>query len=227
ALEPPPAAAGPIWPGATDALTDAAEAAVQLAGRLRAAADALSADALSAPPTPDEPLAAPALAPAPAAAVPRQAAKPVRRPVPLPPAVYDDSREAADHLVRVPAMMLVIDGYNVSQAGWPALPIAEQRNRLVDALGELAARTGADARVVFDGADVAMPGTVPTTPKAVRVTFSPPGVEADDVVVDLVSQLPVQRPVTVASSDRRVQRGARNAGANVISSQQLLLLLGR
>ncbi|HVL28944.1 MAG TPA: NYN domain-containing protein, partial [Acidimicrobiales bacterium] len=150
-----------------------------------------------------------------------------RRPVPLPPAVFDDSVEAAEHLVRVPGMALVVDGYNVSQAGWPEHAIAEQRRRLVDALAELAARTGVDVRVVFDGSDVQMPGVVATTARRVRVSFSAPGVEADDEVIELVEQLPPTRPVVVASSDRRVQAGVARAGANVISQEQLLAVLRR
>ena len=80
---------------------------------------------------------------------------------------------------------------------------------------------------MFDGAELRMPGVVPSTPKSVRVSFSPPGVEADDEVLELVDQLPVTRPVLVASSDRRVQTGATRAGANVISNDQLLAVLRR
>jgi predicted RNA-binding protein with PIN domain len=141
--------------------------------------------------------------------------------------VFDDSVEAAEHLVRVPGMVLIVDGYNVSKLGWPELPLPEQRRRLVDALAELAARSGIDARVVFDGADMAMPGAVPTTARSVRVSFSPPGVEADDVVIELVARLPAHRHVLVASNDRRVQQGATRHGANVISTEQLLVALRR
>lgn len=218
AAGPTPPAAPAGAPAAAGAMEDAAAAAAALAATLRVAAEALARPAAEPAPPPRVP---------PPAAGPPPPPRARRRPTPLPPAVYDDSREAATHLLRVPSMVLVVDGYNVSQAGWPVLPIAEQRRRLVDALTALAARTGADARVVFDGADVSMPGVVPTTAKAVKVSFSPPGVEADDVVVDLVSSLPRQRPVTVASSDRRVRQAARHAGANVISSSQLLSLLGR
>jgi len=80
-------------------------------------------------------------------------------------------------------VVILVDGYNVSHAGWPGTPIAEQRRRLVDALTELVARTGADVRVVFDGGDVVEPPLVATTARTVRVTFSPPDVEADDVIV--------------------------------------------
>jgi len=149
------------------------------------------------------------------------------RPVPLPPGIFDDSIEAAEHLVRVPGAVLLVDGYNVSQLGWPDLPIADQRQRLVDALAELAARSGAEVAVVFDGGDTPYLGMVPATARPVRVQFSPPGVEADDVVIARVAELRPFRPVVVASSDRRVQAGSAQSGANVISSAQLLAVLRR
>ena len=141
--------------------------------------------------------------------------------------MLDDSVEAADHLCRVPGMTLLVDGYNVSQRGWPELAIAEQRRRLVDALTELAARTGASVSVVFDGADPVWPAAVPTTSRLVKVSFSPPDVEADDVVLARVAEIDSGRPVVVASSDRRVADGAAAMGANVVSSQQLLAALRR
>jgi len=68
---------------------------------------------------------------------------------------------------------------------------------------------------------------VPATARPVRVQFSPPGVEADDVVISRVAELRPFRPVVVASTDRRVQAGSRLSGANVISSAQLLAVLHR
>jgi len=141
--------------------------------------------------------------------------------------VLDDSVEAADHLFRVSGIAVLVDGYNASQLGWFELPIAEQRRRLVDALTELAVRTGADISVVFDGADPVWPAAVLTTVRLVRVSFSPAGVEADDVVLARVAGLDPFRPVLVASSDRRVRDGSSALGANVISSAQLLAALRR
>jgi len=127
----------------------------------------------------------------------------------------------------VAGMTLLVDGYNASQTGWPQLAIAEQRRRLVDALAELAARTGVDVAVVFDGADLPWPAASPGTSRLVKVGFSPAGVEADDVILDRVAALSPVRPVLVASSDRRVRDGATALGANVISSAQLLGALRR
>ncbi|MBU6215779.1 MAG: hypothetical protein KGR17_04165, partial [Acidobacteria bacterium] len=52
--------------------------------------------------------------------------------------------------------------------------------------------------------------------------FSPVGVEADDVLIGVVPTLPVDRPVVVVSSDRRVRDGVRPFGANLLRSAELL-----
>ena len=152
-----------------------------------------------------------------------------RRPAPLPPAVFEDSTEAAEFLVRVPGALLLVDGYNASLAYRPDLPIPELRRRLVDAVDELVARTGVEAHVVFDGAEVDDDRLERSggRRRSARVAFSPPDVEADDVILALVDAAPASRPVIVASNDRRVQDGARERGANVISSTQLLAALRR
>ena len=208
---------------AAAALLQAAGGATGMATSLRQAAVALGADL----PEPGAPPPAPPLPASPPAPRVRPPRPPRRVPVALPPGVLDDSVEAADHLFRVPGMTVLVDGYNASQLGWFELPIAEQRRRLVDALTEMAARTGADVSVVFDGADPVGPAVVPTTARRVKVSFSPADVEADDVVLARVADLDPGRPVVVASSDRRVRDGAASLGANVISSAQLLAALRR
>jgi len=89
----------------------------------------------------------------------------------------------------------------------------------------LSARSGVDVEVVFDGTDGG--NVAGTTRSAVRVRFSAGGVEADDLILERVRHLPPGQPVVVASSDHRVQDGARRLGANVLSSRQLLGALRR
>lgn len=152
---------------------------------------------------------------------------PGRQPTRLPPGLLEDAPESAEHLVRTSGVVLVVDGYNISHACWPVLPIAEQRRRLVDALSEMAARTGADVEVVFDGGEHDEPAPPGASRQAVRTRFSPPGTEADDVILEMVDAYPAHRPVVVATSDRRVRDGVRQRGANVISAGQLLKVLHR
>lgn len=156
-----------------------------------------------------------------------QPARVRREPVALPGGMFDDTVEAAEHLLRTPGATLVVDGYNVTMEGWPELGAAAQRRRLVVALSDLAARTSTLVELVFDGAEVE-PLTVPApTRPLVRVRFSDPGVEADDVVIDLVGRIPAATPVIVASSDNRVRAGSRRWGANLIHARQLVDVLRR
>jgi predicted RNA-binding protein with PIN domain len=213
----PPSNTAPVDARLSALVADAAHAAELLSGALAAASDLL------APPA-EEP---PARAPTPASTVTRPpASSPPRAPLRLPPGVTDDTVEAVDHLVRAPGALLLVDGYNISQAAWYQDPIARQRTRLVDALAELHARSGVEVEVVFDGADVDRIGDRPVRP-AVRVRFSASGVEADDVLLELVDAAPQRRPVIVASSDHRVRDGARRRGANVVGARQLLGALRR
>jgi predicted RNA-binding protein with PIN domain len=136
-----------------------------------------------------------------------------------------DDPELVDRLLGLPRVHLVVDGYNVTKTGYGELPLAAQRSRLIQALGALAARTGAEVTVVFDGA--ARPPAMPPWPRGVRVLFSAPGEIADDVIRRLVAAEPAGRPVVVVSSDREVAADVARSGAHVVSSALLLRRLDR
>jgi predicted RNA-binding protein with PIN domain len=221
---PPPAPAEPPLERArlSQLVKAAARAAEQLSSALAGASELLAPAPDDSAPARTEP--GPALAATPPKH--RHLAPVDRVALRLPPGIADDSVEAVEHLVRAPGALLLVDGYNISQSAWYQDPIARQRARLVDALTELHARTGVDIEVVFDGADVDRLGE--RAPRAaVRVRFSSPGVEADDVVLDLVGTAAPRRSVIVASSDHRVRDGARRLGANVVGARQLLTALRR
>lgn len=148
------------------------------------------------------------------------AAGPQRRPVPLPPGVMADEPDAARHLLRVPGMLVLVDGYNVAHTRWDEDRPSVLREQLLALLSGAAARAKANVHVVFDGLGGS---TLHTSPRAgLRVTFTDEGVEADDVLLGIVASLPLEQKVLVVSSDRRVVDGARALGANVVSSRQLL-----
>jgi predicted RNA-binding protein with PIN domain len=136
-----------------------------------------------------------------------------------------DGRAALDALLALRSAHLIVDGYNVSKTGYPELPLAEQRTRLVGQLAALAAQTGVEITVVFDGAGVT---TAPARgSRGVRVLFSDAGVLADDVIRDLVAMEPVGRPLIVATSDRAVVASVRRNEAHPVSSAVLLGRLSR
>jgi predicted RNA-binding protein with PIN domain len=106
---------------------------------------------------------------------------------------------------------------------WGDMTPAQQRDRLLTAIGELQLRTRARVVLVFDGADVE--GVLPPRRPGVRVVFSPEGEEADAVVVRQAIDPPIEVPVVVASSDAWVAEHARESGARVVSSATLLRAL--
>ncbi|ANY08600.1 NYN domain-containing protein [Pseudonocardia sp. HH130630-07] len=135
-----------------------------------------------------------------------------------------DGLAALDTLLAMPSVHLIVDGYNVSKTGYPDLPLADQRSRLVGQLGALGARTGVEVTVVFDGAAVVAAPVRGS--RGVRVLFSEAGVIADDVIRDLVAAEPRGRPLLVATSDQEVVRSVRRSGAHTVPSTVLLRRLG-
>jgi predicted RNA-binding protein with PIN domain len=125
--------------------------------------------------------------------------------------------------LNLPGAHMIIDGYNVTKTGYGALSLAQQRDRLTRSLTAVAARTGAEITVVFDGAAVVVPTA---SPRGVRVVFSPPGVIADDVIRQMAAAEPAGRVLIVVSSDREVADGVRRSGARVAASMVLLEMLG-
>jgi predicted RNA-binding protein with PIN domain len=152
-----------------------------------------------------------------------QAAPLRRRPVRMARGRPDDSVEGLADLLAVPAVLLLVDGYNASMKGWPGQPVGIQRESLVTLLGALRSRFGAEVHVVFDGAHEGRRPAV-AAPLPVRVHFTAEGVEADDRILELLDGLAESTPVVVVSSDHRVRDGARARGANVVSSERLLSL---
>ena len=208
-----------------DALRDAAAATERLGAALAAAAAAVGPAGDVCPPDharrPPRPPRAPRGDRPPR---PPAGGRPRRTPLALPGGMFADTVQAATHLVRQPGVLLVVDGYNAAKRGWPDDALAVQRERLLDALEELVARHGTAVHVVFDGADL---WTAPPGRRHLRIEFSPAGVTADEIIVELVGSLPADRPVVVATNDGEVRGGARAGGANVISSEQLLAVARR
>jgi len=131
---------------------------------------------------------------------------------------------ALDRLLGMPNVHLVIDGYNVTKTGYPDLSLADQRIRLIGALAPLAAQSGAEITVAFDGGT--KPPAQPATPRGVRVLFSAPGEIADDLIRRLVGAEPEGRPVVVVTSDQQVVRDTGRVGAWTVPSAVLVARLG-
>jgi hypothetical protein len=148
-----------------------------------------------------------------------------RRPVALPGGVAGDSARAVEHLLRVPSVSVVVDGYNVAKSAWLEESLVEQRRRTLDLIDDLARRVGSEFTVVFDGADVL--GAHATRRRLARVVYSPTGTSADDVIRATVAALPPERPVVVVTSDRDVRRSVAAMGANLVASDVFLTFARR
>ena len=131
-----------------------------------------------------------------------------------------------EQYLALPRAHLIVDGYNVSKSVWGSSSLELQRTRLLPALAALVARTRSEVTVVFD-ASSAGPRPVVTTPRGVRVVFSPAGVIADDVIRDYVAAEPVGRVVVVVTSDQEVARDVVSDGARAVAAEALIGVLRR
>jgi predicted RNA-binding protein with PIN domain len=137
-----------------------------------------------------------------------------------------DDPTLLEGLLAAPLVHLLVDGYNVTKSGYGEQTLEVQRGRLVAGLAALAARTGAEVTVVFDGVGRTAP-VAPASPRGVRVLFSRTGETADDVLRALVRAEPSGRAVIVVTSDRAIVDDVRADGARTAASAALLRLLDR
>ncbi|MDO3704551.1 NYN domain-containing protein [Micromonospora sp. C28SCA-DRY-2] len=136
-----------------------------------------------------------------------------------------DDPARLDQLLALPRAHLVVDGYNVTKRGFGEMSLEQQRKRLISGLGGIAAQTGDEVTVVFDGAERVH--GLPPAPRGVRVLFSRKGETADELIRRLVRAEPPGRPVVVVSSDREVADGVRRHGAYPLGADSLLRRLAR
>ncbi len=148
-----------------------------------------------------------------------------RSPIALPGGVYGNSEAAGEHLLRTTDAVVLVDGYNVAKLGWPGMALERQRDLCIEAAENLARRWGCLIHIVFDGASVV--GATARARRLVRVSFSPEGVIADDVLRAEVVALDVDRPVVVVTNDKAIITDVRVAGANVVASDTFLALARR
>ena len=136
-----------------------------------------------------------------------------------------DDPARLDQLLALPRAHLVVDGYNVTKRGFAEMSLEQQRKRLISGLGGIAAQTGDEITVVFDGAERVH--GLPPAPRGVRVLFSRKGDTADELIRQLVRAEPPGRPIVVISSDREVADGVRRHGAYPMGADSLLRRLSR
>lgn len=148
-----------------------------------------------------------------------------RTPIPVPGGLLNDSEAVAEHLLRSPGVLVLVDGYNIAKAGWPDLVLERQRDQCVRVCEQMAVRWGTDVQIVFDGADVV--GAHSSERRLVKVSYSPSGVLADDVLRATVAATDPARQVVVVTSDQAVANDVRAEGANTIRNDMFLAVARR
>ncbi|PZS15239.1 MAG: RNA-binding protein [Pseudonocardiales bacterium] len=134
-----------------------------------------------------------------------------------------DDPAAVEGLLGLPNVHVVVDGYNVTKTGYGELPLSDQRARLIGAMAAVAARSGAEVTIAFDGGE--RPPAQPPVPRGVRVLFSAAEEIADDLIRRLIAAEPEGRPLVVVTSDQQVVTDVQRAGAWTVPSAVLLALL--
>lgn len=162
----------------------------------------------------------PAIDPAAAANVRRH-----RKPIAVPGGLHGKSEAVGEHMLRVPGVLVLVDGYNVAKLGWKTVSLERQRTACIDAAENIARRWSTSLHVIFDGSSVV--GAVSPKRRLIRVSYSPEGVTADDVLRAEVAALDMARQVVVVTNDQAVVKDVRAAGANVVTSDTFLALARR
>lgn len=148
-----------------------------------------------------------------------------RKPIAIPGGLHGASEEAGEHLLRAEGVVVLVDGYNVAMLGWKSLSLERQRTACIDAAENIARRWGTSVHVIFDGTSVV--GAASPRRRLIRVSYSPEGVIADDVLRAEVAALDIAQKVVVVTNDKAVIKDVRAAGANVVSSDTFLALARR
>ena len=123
--------------------------------------------------------------------------------------------------------LLIVDGYNIINA-WPNLiklkneSFEHARDRLLDIMSDYSGLTGILVIVVFDAHLVKKGTGHKESLGKLQVIFTQEGETADSCIERLVSELPREIRVTVATSDWAQQRLVMGQGALRLSAREFL-----
>lgn len=141
------------------------------------------------------------------------------RPTRLPDGVQPDTSAAARALLTAQHLVLV-DGYNLTKRHRGHLDLEQQRVALVATLEAAAARFRSEFEVLFDSRHGSPPGT--GRRRSVRVSFTAPGVTADDEIVFAVAAAPPDRPILVVTDDRELRERVRPYAVDLLHTGEFL-----
>lgn len=150
-------------------------------------------------------------------------AKQQRVRVVIPPGMSLESTQALEQVFGQEALMVLIDGYNVSLNNFGDLPLELQRERTVSAATNIESRFHPSCVIVFDGQSSTTRGRVQSK---VHVVFSPSGMSADDVIIERIKVTPLNKPILVVTSDKNLAARAKGLGCETIASAAFVACAG-
>lgn len=117
---------------------------------------------------------------------------------------------------------LIIDGYNLLNCGNLDIPLnlelETQRDYLIRQLQNYAATQNCHITVVFDNRQRSASAFSPA--KLLKIIFSSPGKEADDVIRKMVRKSKAPAKLTVVTSDRVIRMTAKDHGVSNLTSEE-------
>lgn len=126
---------------------------------------------------------------------------------------------------------LIIDGYNLLYCAEFDVPhhldLEGQRNFLIQQLEIFCAVRGSKVTVVFDNVKNPVPGSGDTHASTglVKIQYSAPGQEADEVIKRMIRREKAPATLAVVSSDRAIRFTARDHGISTISARAFASML--
>lgn len=129
---------------------------------------------------------------------------------------------------------IIIDGYNLMHAAGLARQNYAQgdlercRHRLLNFIRHgLSQQERARTTIVFDGQGAPVSGSLESVYHGMFVIFSPSGMEADDVIEELIGQHSAPKQLLIVSSDHRLHKAARPRRALAVDSEEFVQQLQR
>lgn len=124
-------------------------------------------------------------------------------------------------------MHLVVDGYNVMHAlpvgqEWPGRSFKERRNVFLDRLNAYTGERAHRVTVVFDGAKGGDEMGGSETHGGIQVLYTARGIEADQVIRELVERASPPGEILLVSSDKSVSGYVRSLGASTARADELV-----
>ena len=142
----------------------------------------------------------------------------------LPPSL-ESGRSRGEGLLRLPKVMLLVDGDGVADLGWSGYPMPVRRRSLVDNVAVICAEFGASAQVVFDSS-ISLRCPHSQREQSVEVRLSNEVTTPGAAIVELVERHSANRPLVVVSPDPTL--GGRNGHrAEPLATTELLDLFLR